>query len=680
MWHEARKQERKIRGIMVDYKKRAERRRDFYEKIKADPTQFLQLHGRPVKIHLDPAVAMAADSPANMMPWQGRSDILIDRFDVRAHLDHIPEYPQKTDVPEGDELSREDRLANYERYRIIVQNDFLGVGEEKFLHQLYLEEQFGPVVRPLEGDKKKRNADKNPGAAIPYTYDENSAQEHGENGDEEAGGDEEKEEEEEEDDSDIDFDLCVDVTQVGPQQAHEMNLCGSAYGMSGTDFYTFLLNDIEEKESLRQAREQEEEKAMYSGRKSRRERRAFREKRLQGRKISPPSYAARLSPTYDAYRKSPSKSRSRSRSHSPINAGQITYITSFGGEEEDGAAGGGSGSVSSKSHSSAAASSHSSGLVPPQAKACRSRSPHGRSGYRYRSRGRDHSRSPSNRMRRRHDSPPRSRYRSHSRDYGSSSSRYYRNRSPHSSDHRNRSRRRRSSSSDKSSRSRSPGKLRQASRSKSPTNKPPPPPLKRYYGSRKVESSSSEFGDSDSDSKNESSSIASMGAPVAASEKKPPQNKTLSTGFGNSGAGTKPQQKLTPQERLKKKMQVLLNRQFKADKRAERMRHEKQEQERQDREDELREMAIKLRRRERERRHRMQDDDEFEEEEKGSSHSSESYSPSASPSPPRSNTSSHRRNRWDQSGDVSERPPRHRDRSRSHSPDRRSRHRPLVDY
>lgn len=33
MWHEARKQERKIRGLMVDYKKRAERRREFYEKI-----------------------------------------------------------------------------------------------------------------------------------------------------------------------------------------------------------------------------------------------------------------------------------------------------------------------------------------------------------------------------------------------------------------------------------------------------------------------------------------------------------------------------------------------------------------------------------------------------------------------------------------------------------------------
>ena len=33
MWAEARKQEKKVRGIMVDHKKRAERRREFYEKI-----------------------------------------------------------------------------------------------------------------------------------------------------------------------------------------------------------------------------------------------------------------------------------------------------------------------------------------------------------------------------------------------------------------------------------------------------------------------------------------------------------------------------------------------------------------------------------------------------------------------------------------------------------------------
>lgn len=33
MWHEARKQEKKIRGMLVDYRRRAERRRDYYEKI-----------------------------------------------------------------------------------------------------------------------------------------------------------------------------------------------------------------------------------------------------------------------------------------------------------------------------------------------------------------------------------------------------------------------------------------------------------------------------------------------------------------------------------------------------------------------------------------------------------------------------------------------------------------------
>ena len=33
MWHEARKQEKSIRTMMVDHRKRAERRRDYYEKI-----------------------------------------------------------------------------------------------------------------------------------------------------------------------------------------------------------------------------------------------------------------------------------------------------------------------------------------------------------------------------------------------------------------------------------------------------------------------------------------------------------------------------------------------------------------------------------------------------------------------------------------------------------------------
>jgi arginine/serine-rich splicing factor 16 len=44
MWHQQRKEEKRIKGLMVDKRRRAERRRDYYEKIKMDPNQFLQGH------------------------------------------------------------------------------------------------------------------------------------------------------------------------------------------------------------------------------------------------------------------------------------------------------------------------------------------------------------------------------------------------------------------------------------------------------------------------------------------------------------------------------------------------------------------------------------------------------------------------------------------------------------
>ncbi len=37
MYQEARKNEKKIRELMVDHKRRAERRRDYYEKIVSKP-------------------------------------------------------------------------------------------------------------------------------------------------------------------------------------------------------------------------------------------------------------------------------------------------------------------------------------------------------------------------------------------------------------------------------------------------------------------------------------------------------------------------------------------------------------------------------------------------------------------------------------------------------------------
>lgn len=96
------------------------------------------------------------------MPWQGQTDNLIDRFDVRAHLDYIPPV-KKDEEPAGQTL--EDRQLNYERYRIIAQNSFLAISEEKFLKQLHLEEQFGYTEKP---PKKDRTG----GAAIGFNYED----------------------------------------------------------------------------------------------------------------------------------------------------------------------------------------------------------------------------------------------------------------------------------------------------------------------------------------------------------------------------------------------------------------------------------------------------------------------------------------------------------------------------
>lgn len=55
--------------------------------------------------------------------------------------------------------------------------------------------------------------------------------------------------------------------------------------------------------------------------------------------------------------------------------------------------------------------------------------------------------------------------------------------------------------------------------------------------------------------------------------------------------------KLTPKERLRRKMQSALSKTFKADKEAEKQRQEKLVQERMEREESLRELTIKYRRR-----------------------------------------------------------------------------------
>ncbi|NWV16943.1 CLASR protein, partial [Origma solitaria] len=502
MWHEARKHERKLRGMMVDYKKRAERRREYYEKIKKDPAQFLQVHGRACKVHLDSAVALAAESPVNMMPWQGDTNNMIDRFDVRAHLDFIPMYTPALLSPTSPEQESDERKCNYERYRGLVQNDFAGISEEQCLYQIYIDELYGGLQKPNE-DEKKKLAEKK--ASIGYTYEDSTVEEL-ENSLEKRAGDEEDSEEDSNTDEDEvipDIDVEVDVDELNQEQVADLNKQATTYGMAEGDFVRMLRKDKEEAEAIKNAKALEEEKAMYSGRRSRRQRREFREKRLKGRKISPPSYARRDSPTYDPYKRSPSESssesRSRSRTPSLGNEEKITFITSFGGSDEEAAAAAQPGGIPGKSSSSRDRQrSAQPGASAPGHRASsrrRSTSSSSRSSSSSSSSSRSSSRSRYRRFRSRRRSRSRSRSRSRrysrggsrdsrrrSRSYSPERGYRYRRRSRSRSLSRDRSRRsarswRRWSSQSRSSRSRSDSR----SRSKSPSpgssrEKPQPRP------------------------------------------------------------------------------------------------------------------------------------------------------------------------------------------------------------
>ncbi|KAM3911852.1 CLK4-associating serine/arginine rich protein isoform 1-T2 [Leptodactylus fuscus] len=587
MWHEARKHERKLRGMMVDYKKRAERRREYYEKIKKDPAQFLQVHGRSCKIHLDSAVALAAESPVNMMPWQGDPNNMIDRFDVRAHLDYIPEYKPPLLTTISPEQEADDRKCNYERYRGLVQNDFAGISEEQCLYQIYIDELYGGLQRPGD-DEKKRLAEKK--ASIGYTYEDSTVADLGVSDKEEEDSDDESKSDEDEVIPDIDVE--VDVDEITEEQVADLNKQATSYGMAEGDFVRMLRKDKEESEAIKHAKALEEEKAMYSGRRSRRQRREFREKRLKGRKISPPSYARRDSPTYDPYRRSQSESSSASRSRSPTPGREeaITFITSFGGSEDESASG------------PAAQTPASSG---------NKRAPH--------------SQAPGTSSGRKEASRRRSSSTSSSSSSSTSSSSRTSSRSRSSSRSRRDSRRRRSGSRNRSRRySRSPVRRysggggtrdsRKYSRSRSQDRD-------RYYGARRRSRTRSRsidrYGRGGKTSGRPQGSSQSSISRSPSPTRERGTGRTVSPAVGErlkrpelavsreSGAA---KAKLTPQEKLKLRMQKALNKQYKADKKAAQEKIIQQEHERQEREDELRAMARKIRMKERERRERERDE------------------------------------------------------------------------
>uniref|UniRef100_A0A6P7H501 CLK4-associating serine/arginine rich protein-like n=1 Tax=Diabrotica virgifera virgifera TaxID=50390 RepID=A0A6P7H501_DIAVI len=304
------------------------------EKAEMDPNRFLEVHGTKSIIHLDENVSAAADNA--LIPWQGNNEVIIDRFDARSYLDHIPIPKQECNE---ENITKDESHLNFERYKSIAQNSFLHISEKHFLNKLHLQENQAEF---------KSKPDVKTGAAIGYNYSTGMAVEVMKKSKEEKLG------------SNLDVDLPINVSKMSSAQAKDLNEHGRRYGMGSNDFYSFLIKELEEEKAVELAREPKQFSKKKSWKIRRRERNMAtnrerkREARLE-RKLSPPSKVAKVSPKSN----SPS-----SPSPSPENVGKITFITSFQQDEMPSTSSQSKGLSRSISESSSSSSSSNSSDSP----------------------------------------------------------------------------------------------------------------------------------------------------------------------------------------------------------------------------------------------------------------------------------------------------------------------------
>ncbi|XP_062523526.1 CLK4-associating serine/arginine rich protein-like [Corticium candelabrum] len=528
MWQEARKQEKAIRGMMIDFQKRAERRKLFYERMHQDPIQMIRMIGSRCTIHLDPMIASAAENPKNMIPWQGDHEVLIDKYDARQWLDFIPETSLSRENDDGD-IDPEEQKFNYERYRTLVQSDFLQITEEQRLEQMRMEEALGKSqVAATSKAEKQKLANKK--AAIGYSY-----------------GDTPqpvqilpKETEELESESDEDFDLVVKMDSLTKSQIEELNAYAQQYGIARGEFFRMLKHDRADYDAEEAIKEFEEIRKNLSGRKAKKQRRLERDKRRKRRRVdSPVSYAKRSSPSYEPYKAS-------SESSSLEDTGKVEFITEFGGDSKKAEKGSANLPLHKvKKYRHRRSSSSSSELSSSDYGHS-----HSRKSHHHRSNSHDHSRH---------------------RQRTSRDSRSQRNRHGHREKLRSRSR-------SSSSRDRDYDKQSRHSR--------------RSRRSESRDSSRSRSRSSHSTNRKESKKSSELELKTKALAKAPKQSTA---------------KKLTPQEKLKKRMQIMLNKQFKSDKVKEQEKEQQKELERKEREEDLRELTRLYR----EKANRDGDDDWF---------------------------------------------------------------------
>ncbi|KAL8477177.1 hypothetical protein ACS0TY_029468 [Phlomoides rotata] len=352
MWHEARRSERKVHDMMDAARKRAQRRAIYLAKRRGDPQQSIQAVGSRCRIYRDDALYQATEDQQGLIPWNGKQDVLIDRFDGRALLDFIRDGSSKRfRVPEKTEEEEElEEFVNFERYRDLIKNRRRGFNDEEGLQHVY-QEMEAKITAALGSDRShvaQPPPNKGSYSQVGFSYD----------GDGQVdlqysdGEDDDDEDEEEEEDFNSD-----------DSNDEAMESIAKEFGVKRYGWLVYM--DKKAKEEAR--RQKEVIKGDPSIRKlSRKERRKAsqieREREREAARVTgtrvlhhDPYRDSRRSPTYEAYSRSRrSRSRSRSRSYSPSQSRRysrgvhpddthrskdsgpkIEYITEFGSSEGD---------------------------------------------------------------------------------------------------------------------------------------------------------------------------------------------------------------------------------------------------------------------------------------------------------------------------------------------------------
>ncbi|KAG0038990.1 hypothetical protein BGZ82_010105 [Podila clonocystis] len=141
------KEEKRVKDLFGDAKKRAQRRRAYYDSKLGDPMQLLRVSGMATKLVTNPESYSFNEDPKNLMPWASDPAIKIDRFDGRALLDYLPtETPAMVDSGlrmERDEDGIGDELR-FERWFDLVEKSRLHISEEQCLTEM--EEEWNDLI------------------------------------------------------------------------------------------------------------------------------------------------------------------------------------------------------------------------------------------------------------------------------------------------------------------------------------------------------------------------------------------------------------------------------------------------------------------------------------------------------------------------------------------------------